>query len=103
MDQLLTLLNLLLISQKSADSLLRQEQVTQAPILTSVITSEEEEWCLDAVLLRVSPLNHSIQKMANQVDFLMNSYHAVMIEMSEKVVAADEKMKHSKERACNIK
>jgi hypothetical protein len=36
MDQLLTLLNLLLISQKSTDSLLQQDQVTQAPILTHI-------------------------------------------------------------------
>jgi hypothetical protein len=52
--------------------------VTQAPILTSVITSEEEEWRLDVVLLRVGPLNRFIQKMANQVNFFVNSYHAVM-------------------------
>jgi hypothetical protein len=93
MDQLSTLLNLLLISQKSTDSPLRQDQVIQAPILTSFVTSEEEERRLDAVLLRVGQLNRSIQKIADQVDFLVNSYHAVMMEMSEKMVAADEQMK----------
>jgi hypothetical protein len=77
--------------------------VIQAPILASVVTSKEEEWPLDAVLLRVGPLNHSIQRMANQVNFLMKSYHAVMMKMSEKVLAANEKTKHSKEMACNIK
>jgi hypothetical protein len=96
MGQLSTLLNLLLISQKNADSPLRQDQVTQAPILTSVVTSEEEERRLDTVLLTVGQLNRSIQNIADRVDFLVNSYHAVMMEVSEKMVAADEKTKYSK-------
>jgi hypothetical protein len=70
--------------------------VTQAPILTSVIISEEEERRFDTVLLRVGQLICSIQKMADQVDFLVNSYHAVMMDMSEKMLAANKQTKHSK-------
>jgi hypothetical protein len=96
MGQLSTLLNLLLISQKDTDSPLREEQVTQAPIITSVVISEEEERRLDAMLLKVGELNRSIQDIADRVDSLVDGYHAVMMAMSEKMVVADEKSKHLK-------
>jgi hypothetical protein len=103
MGQLSTLLNLLLISQKNIDSPLRQEQVTQAPILTSVVISEEQERRLDSMLLKLGELSRSIQDMADRVDFLVDSYHAVMTTMSEKMVAADEKSNHLKELECATK
>jgi hypothetical protein len=96
MDQLSSLLNLLLISQKDTDSPLREEQVTQAPIITSVIISEEEERRLDVVLLKVGELSRSIQDIADRVDSLVDSYHAVMMAISEKIIVADEQSKHLK-------
>ena len=96
MDQLSSLLNLLLISQKHTDSPLREEQATQAPIITSVVISGEEERRLDAVLLKVGELSRSIQDIADRVDSLMDSYHAVMMTLSEKMVVADELSKHLK-------
>lgn len=93
MDQLATILNLLFISQKQTDSPLREEQVTQAPILTSVSISEEEERRLDTLMLQVGDINRQVQDVANRIDALVESYHAVMSAVSERMVAADEALK----------
>lgn len=90
MDQLSTILNLLLISQKQTDSPIREEQVTQAPILTSVTISEEEERRLEAVRLQVGDINRQLLDMANRIDSLVEAYHTVMTSVSEKMVEVDE-------------
>lgn len=91
MDQLSAILNLLLISQKQVDSPLREEQVTQAPILTPVSISEEEQRRLDAVTLQVGHMERQIQDTANRIDSLVNGYHKVMTIVSEQMAAANEK------------
>lgn len=93
MDQLGTILNLLLIAQKQTDSPLREEQVTQAPILTSVSVSEEEERRLDAVTLQVRDMTRQVHDVAGRIDSLVENYAAVMTSVSEKMVAADEALK----------
>ena len=93
MNQLSTILNLLLISQKQTDSPLREEQVIQAPILTSVSISEEEEGRLDKVMLQIGGIQRQIQDVSSRIDSLVDSYHAVMTAVSEQMMAADEKLK----------
>jgi len=93
MEQLSTILNLLLIAQKQTDSPLREEQVTQAPILTSLAISDEAERRLDVVVLQVGDITRQIQDVANRIDALVEAYHALMSAVSDKMVAADEALK----------
>mmetsp|Transcript_12675 Transcript_12675/g.23013 ORF Transcript_12675/g.23013 Transcript_12675/m.23013 type:complete len:194 (+) Transcript_12675:35-616(+) len=95
MDQLSTILNLILIAQKQTDSILREEQVTQAPILTSVSISEEHERRLDKVAIQISDVNRQVQDVAHRIDSLVECYHSVMTSISEKMVAVDEALKGS--------
>lgn len=93
-EQLASLVNLLTISQQGKrDSPMREEQVTQAPILVSHSVSREEERRLEALLLKVGEMNRSVQDMTDRVDALVQGYHSVIMGMSEKIVQADEKLK----------
>lgn len=93
MDQLSTILNLLLISQKQTESPLREEQVTQAPILTSLAIAEDDERRLDKVAGQIGDMNRQIEDVASRIDSLVESYHTVMAAVSDKMVAADEALK----------
>ena len=90
MDKLSSILNLLLIAQKQTDTPLREEQVTQAPILTSLIVSEEDQRRMDSVLLQVRDIQSQIQNMATHIDSLVEAYHAAMSAVSNSIVAAHE-------------
>ena len=74
----------------SAGSLLREDQVTQAPILTNFTISPEEERRLDALRLTLQDMQGRVQALMGRTDQLLESYHTVMAAASEKIVMADE-------------
>jgi hypothetical protein len=102
MDQLSQLLHLLLTSQLpnttpnngTTTKLLRQEQVTQAPILVSSVTIHpEDERRVDALRLNLQDLSRRTQTLATQMDLVLECYHTVMMAASEKCVLAEERMR----------
>ena len=74
----------------SVGSLLREDQVTQAPILTNFTISPEEERRLDALRLTLQDMQGRVQALMGRTDQLLESYHTVMAAASEKIVMADE-------------
>jgi hypothetical protein len=103
MDQLSQLLHLLLTSQPPTPTpnttaagitKLRQEQVTQAPILVSSVTiNPEEERRVDALRLTLQDLSGRTQTLTTQMDQVLECYHTVMMAASEKCVLAEERLR----------
>jgi hypothetical protein len=91
MEELRKILHLLLTSQPATSSgPLREDQVTQAPIITSVCLSPEDERRLDALQLTFRDLDTRSQKLVGEMDNTLECYHAIMTAASEKCVLADE-------------
>jgi hypothetical protein len=104
MGELGNILHLLLTSQREPanqqqpNATLREDQVTQAPILTSVSVSPEDQRRLDALRLTLEGLNVRTQKLTTNMDQMLECYHAVMTAASEKCILADETISY-RERA----
>eukprot|EP00980_Cylindrotheca_fusiformis_P002268 scaffold523_cov101-Cylindrotheca_fusiformis.AAC.6 len=85
-----------LLKPKSDDSKrqpLREDQVTQASILTNFQISPQDEKRLEDVRLTMQDLSQRIQAIVTRTDMLLESYHTIMAVASEKVVLADEIIK----------
>ena len=74
----------------SVASTLREDQVTQAPILTSMKVSPEDQRRLDALRLTIEDLNSRTQKVMMKLDHMVECYHSVVTAASEKCILADE-------------
>lgn len=96
MDQLGQMLNLLLIAQpprgEEKSTPLREDEVTQAPIVNLPPVSREDERRLDLVQANLAELQTRTQDVAGRVDSLLNLYYSLMATSSEKIVLADEEI-----------
>jgi hypothetical protein len=95
MDQLSQMLNLLLVSQPPRDESkgpLREEEVTNAPIVNLTPVSREDEKRLDVLQANVAELQSRTRNVAGRVDSLLNLYYSLMSTSSEKMVLADEEL-----------
>ena len=92
MRELSTMMHLLKQGRddKATNQTLREDQVTQAPILTNYSISPEDQRRLDALRLTLQDLQGRIQSLMGNTDKLLESYHTVMAAASEKIVMADE-------------
>lgn len=92
MDELGKILHLVMTSQqaKQQKTTLREDQVTQAPILTSMSISPEDERRLDDLRLTLTDLNTRTQTLMASMDHMMECYHTAMTAASEKFILADE-------------
>lgn len=91
MRELSTMMHLLKQGRdKATNQTLREDQVTQAPILTNYSISPEDQRRLDALRLTLQDLQARIQSLMGNTDKLLESYHTVMAAASEKIVMADE-------------
>ena len=90
MDELRKILHLLLTSQPSTSGPLREDQVTQAPIITGASISTEGERRLDALRLSLVDLNTRTTQLVGKMDNMLECYHAIISAASEKCVLADE-------------
>mmetsp|Transcript_32918 Transcript_32918/g.79635 ORF Transcript_32918/g.79635 Transcript_32918/m.79635 type:complete len:195 (-) Transcript_32918:49-633(-) len=88
----------LLQPQTEKGKTLREDQVTQAPILTQYYQiSPSDEQRLDQLRLTMDDLAKRLQLVMVRTDAMLESYHTIMAVASEKVVMADETIK-AKER-----
>lgn len=69
---------------------LREDQVTQAPILTQYQISHSDEQRLDQLRLTMNDLSMRLTRVMARTDAMLESYHTIMAVASEKVVLADE-------------
>ena len=92
MEELGKILHLLLTAQppKEPNATLREDQVTQAPILTSVSVSPDDQRRLDALRLALEDLSVRTQKLTTNMDQMLECYHAVTTAASEKCILANE-------------
>jgi hypothetical protein len=89
-SELKTILHLLQTSQPAFSGPVREDQVTQAPILTGMSVSLEDERRLDALRLTLQDLQTRTQKLMGRMDHSLECYHSIMTAASEKFVLADE-------------
>ena len=94
MDELRKILHLLLTSQQATAGPLREEQVTQAPIITAPSISHEDQKRLDTLRIILLDISSRSKKLVSRVDNMLECYHAVMTAASEKFVLADESISH---------
>ena len=94
MNELSKIFHLLLTAQPANSGPLREEQVTQAPIITAPSISQEDERRLDALRLNLLDINGRTNKLVAKMDSILECYHAVMTAASEKFVLADETISH---------
>lgn len=95
MEQLQQMLNLLLVSQQprqEGQALLREEVVTQAPIVNPTPISSEDERRLDVLLANINDVQKRTTAVASRVDSLLKLYSNLMAMSSEKMVLADEEI-----------
>lgn len=95
LDHLSQMLHLLLVSQaprESGQDLLREEEVTQAPIVNIPSTSREDEKRLDLVQANLDDLQGRAKGIASRVDALLQLYSSLISTASEKLVLADEEI-----------
>jgi hypothetical protein len=90
MEELRKILHLLLTSQPSTSGPLREDQVTQAPIITGASVSDEGERRLDALRLSLVDLNTRTTQLVGKMDNMLECYHTIISAASEKCVLADE-------------
>lgn len=91
MGELAKILHLLSQGRASASSTpLREDAVTQAPILTNLSVSPEDQRRLDALRVTFEDLNTRTRVMALRLNQLLECYHSVMSAASEKCILADE-------------
>ncbi len=69
---------------------LREDAVTQAPILTNLSISPEDQRRLDTLRVTLEDLNGRTRATALRLNQLLECYHSVMSAASEKCILADE-------------
>ena len=74
----------------SSSTPIREDFVTQAPILTNLSVSPEDQRRLDALRVTLEDLNVRTRAMALRLNQLLECYHSVMSAASEKCILADE-------------
>jgi uncharacterized protein YjcR len=89
------IMKLLLIGQPPiTEGDLKEEHVTQAPILTATpCISEEDQQRMDAVQQQMGDLQARTAVAADRLDRLLNNYHTLISAASEKMVLADEELR----------
>jgi hypothetical protein len=99
MQQLDVVLKLLTYETKekassSSSSSMRLDQVTQAPIVSSpnYSQSRKDQERLDALRVTFGALNDRVNKVQQQMQHLLESYHTVMAAASEKCILAEERV-----------
>lgn len=99
MEQVGDILKLLLIGQPPiTDGDLKEEHVTQAPILTATpCVSEEDQQRMDALQHQLVDMQTRTATVAGQMDRLLNNYHTLISAVSEKMILADEELRMRKQ------
>jgi uncharacterized coiled-coil protein SlyX len=94
MEQVGDILKLLLIGQPPiTDEDLKEEHVTQAPILTAApCISEKDQQRMDALQHQMVDMQTRTAAVADQMDRLLNNYHTLISTVSEKMILADEEL-----------
>jgi len=95
MDQISQMLNLLLIDQeprKEGQTSLREEEITQAPIVNIVPPSNEDERRLDILQANIGDMEKQAKNLCHRVDALLKCYTALIATCSQKMVLADEEV-----------
>jgi hypothetical protein len=69
---------------------LTADTVTQAPILTSLQVSLDDQRRLDSLRVQVEDLNGRTRTMTTRLHQLLEAYHAIMTAASEKCILVDE-------------
>jgi hypothetical protein len=95
MEQVGDILKLLLIGQPPiTDGDLKEEHVTQAPILTGTpCVSEEDQQRMDALQHQIVDMQTRTAAVADRMDRLLNNYHSLISTVSEKMILADEELR----------
>jgi hypothetical protein len=95
MEQVGDILKLLLIGQPPiTDGDLKEEHVTQAPILTGTpCVSEEDQQRMDALQHQMVDMQTRTTAVADRMDRLLNNYHSLISTVSEKMILADEELR----------
>jgi hypothetical protein len=95
LEQVGDIMKLLLIGQPPiTDGDLKEEHVTQAPILTGTpCISEEDQQRMDALQHQMVDMQTRTAAVANQMDRLLNNYHTLISTVSEKMILADEELR----------
>lgn len=81
---------LVFLLHKQGGNPLTLDAVTQAPILTSIRVSPQEQRRLDTLRLTVDDLNARTKVMTLRLHQILEAYHAIMSAASEKCILADE-------------
>jgi hypothetical protein len=94
MEQVGDILKLLLIGQPPiTDGDLKEEHVTQAPILTGTpCVSEEDQQRMDVLQHQMVDMQTRTAAVADRMDRLLNNYHSLISTVSEKMILADEEL-----------
>ena len=104
MDQMDEILNLLLISQAprrnegTGESLLREEDVTQAPIVNIPPPSREQELRLELFEANVSRLTDQANNLCRRVDALLELHSSIVTTVSRNFVWAHEEISEREQR-----
>lgn len=101
LKQVADILHLLLIGQPPVTDrfMIKEEFVTQAPILTErPAISDQDRHRMDAVQQHLMDLQGRTVSVADTLDRLLDNYHTLMSAVSEKIVLADEELRHRQQR-----
>lgn len=96
LNELSHIWHLLLTSSSSSNSssnngtTISQDAVTQAPILTQIRISDEDQRRLDALRVTLEDLNGRTRVMTLRLNQLLEAHYAVLSAASEKCILADE-------------
>jgi hypothetical protein len=69
---------------------LTEDTITQAPILTTLHVSMEDQRRLDALRVLIEDLNGKTRTLTTRLHQLLEAYHAIMTAASEKCILLDE-------------
>ena len=100
--QLNKIMNTLLISQSANQ--LSEEHVTNAPILLSNTSSQDDRVRVEKLILEIGRVNQDTLAMSKRVDSLIQTYHVIVAAFSERMlllqhivaVKANAESRHSK-------
>ena len=97
MDQMDQMLHLLLVSQAPRDegkgqAPLREEEITQAPIVNLPPPSREDERRIDLLQANVREMEDQAKGLCQRVDSLLKLYTSMIATSSRKIVMADEEI-----------
>lgn len=99
LDHLSQMLSLLMVSQAPMEEgrpPLREEELTQAPIVTVAPISQDDGRRLDLVVANTQDLQSKTLGLSRRVDGLLKLYSSLISTASEKLVLADEEISSRK-------